>query len=310
LGEELAQVPHVKYLESASFVPARVMMNTEDPSEAISAIVLARKFVSPDPPFDLIAGDRRTLRTQLLNGQVVIGSVLAQKTGLKLGDKLPLETSDGIAQVPICGITNEYMSGGMSIHMYRELAEKWLGVEGTDGYSIDAEAGYRDSLQPILDEIAKKHGAVLLSHGQVQRNVSKIIGGVEWSLWAIVVVGFMVAAFGVVNTLTMNVLEQTRELGLLRIVAMTKQQVRRTIFTQALIIGGVGLPPGIAMGVLIAYAMNLVMMPSFGHPIEFQVHPRLLLFTLVGSLTIVFLAAIFPARRATRINVVEALHYE
>ncbi len=48
------------------------------------------------------------------------------------------------------------------------------------------------------------------------------------------------AAFGVVNTLTMNVLEQTRELGLLRIVAMTRGQVRKAILTQAAMIGAMG----------------------------------------------------------------------
>ena len=136
------------------------------------------------------------------------------------------------------------------------------------------------------------------------------VSGAEWSLWLLIYMGFVVAAFGVANTLTMNVLEQTRELGLLRIVAMTKAQVRRTIVTQALIIGGVGLPPGIFLGVLNAYVMNLGMMSSFGHPIEFHIHPTLLIVTLGGSLLIVLVAAIIPAYRATRIDVVEALHYE
>jgi len=52
------------------------------------------------------------------------------------------------------------------------------------------------------------------------------------------------------------------------------------------------------------------MMPSFGHPVVFNMHEDLLLGTFVGSLLIVLIAAIIPARRATRINVVEALHYE
>ena len=104
--------------------------------------------------------------------------------------------------------------------------------------------------------------------------------GTEWSLWLLLMMGFVVGAFGVVNTLTMNVLEQTRELGLLRIVAMTKKQVRRTILMQAMIIGGVGLPPGILLGVGVAYVINMAMMPSFGHPVKFNLHPGMLLYTL------------------------------
>jgi putative ABC transport system permease protein len=91
---------------------------------------------------------------------------------------------------------------------------------------------------------------------------------------------------------------------------MTKKQVRRTIITQALIIGGVGLPPGLLLGVGIAYVLNLAMMPSFGHPITFHLHTSMLLWTLGGAIVIVLIAAIIPARRAASINVVEALHYE
>jgi putative ABC transport system permease protein len=239
-----------------------------------------------------------------------VGSVLAGKLNLKLGDKLPLETTEGVQEFPIAGVANEYMVGGMAVHMAREHAQKWLGVEGVDGYIIKTEKGRQEEVKPILAAIADKYDVLLMSHGEIRASVERFISGTEWSLWLLVFMGFVVAAFGIVNTLTMNVLEQTRELGLLRIVAMTKKQVRRTIITQALIIGGVGLPPGIVMGVLNAYVMNLGMMSSFGHPIEFHIHPTLLVVTLLGSFLIVLVAAIIPAYRAVRIDVVEALHYE
>ena len=74
--------------------------------------------------------------------------------------------------------------------------------------------------------------------------------------------------------------------------------------------GGVGLPPGIALGVAIAYVLNLAMMPSFGHPVDFHLHPVMVFATLAGAIVIVLIAAIIPARRAANIDVVEALHYE
>jgi putative ABC transport system permease protein len=202
------------------------------------------------------------------------------------------------------------MVGGLAVHMYRNEAIKWLGVTGVDGYVVKAEPAFMQAIKPELERLCKQYHVFLLSQVDLRTNINRIVRGAEWSLWVLVLLGFVVAAFGVVNTLTMNVLEQTREVGLLRIVALTKTQVRRTIITQALIIGGVGLPPGIAMGVLVAYVLNLAMMPSFGHPIDFHIHPKLLIWTFVGSVLIVLIAAIIPARRATRINVVEALHYE
>jgi putative ABC transport system permease protein len=304
LGTELA--------EKAQSLQIRVEgMSLIQESESLTAIAVAREYLDPNPPpFDLIAGQTEKLREQLLAGEVVIGSVLQMKTSLKVGDKLPLETKDGVQQIPICGVANEYMVGGLAIHMARPFGEQWLGIEGYDGYIIKVLRGDPAAIKPELESIAKKYDVLLMSQADLREAVNQFVSGTEWSLWALVTLGFIVGAFGVVNTLTMNVLEQTRELGLLRIVAMTKRQVRRTILMQALIIGGVGLPPGIFLGVGVAYAINLAMMPSFGHPVEFAIHPRMLIGTLIGALLIVLIAALIPARRATKINVVEALHYE
>jgi putative ABC transport system permease protein len=305
---KIASIEGVAFVEGQVPVPAQA--GEEEPPPPFKVIVIARKFVDETPPFDLESGDLSKIRDQLKAGQVVIGSVLAQKQHLKLGDKLKLETREGVKELPICAVANEYMVGGLAVHMHRDLAIKLMGVEGYDGFIIRAKEGQREALKPELEKIARKYDVFLLLQGDIRDNIDRIVGGVQWSLWVLVLLGFVVAAFGVVNTLTMNVLEQTRELGLLRIVAMTKDQVRRTIVTQALIIGGIGLPPGIAMGVAIAYVLNQAMVPSIGHAIDFQMHPTLLVSTLVGALVIVLIAAIIPAIRATRINVVEALHYE
>jgi putative ABC transport system permease protein len=308
---KLAPELHFRY-EGMSFIQAQLSPDKEG-GNPLSVIAVSREFNDPKPPsFDLLPGaDPTQLREKLLAGEVVIGSVLSMKANLKLGDKLPLETKEGTQQIPICGVANEYMVGGMAIHMARPFAEKWLGVEGHDGYVIKVEEGHSlAAVKAELETLVKKYDALLMSQADLKRSVDQFVSGTEWSLWLLVLTGFIVGAFGVVNTLTMNVLEQTRELGLLRIVAMTKKQVRRTILMQALIIGGVGLPPGILLGVGVAYVINLAMMPSFGHPVEFAWHPRMLLGILVGAFVIVLIAALIPARRATQINVVEALHYE
>jgi putative ABC transport system permease protein len=307
LGTELETLHHVQSLDGIAFVEGKVPRETGD---ALTAIVIARKYVDPQPAFDLVSGNRERIGDQIRSGEVVIGSVLAQKLGLKVGDKLSLETRAGVKQLPICGVANEYMVGGLAIHIHRDLAARWLGVEGVDGYIIKAEQGFREALQPELVRICHKYDVFLLSQGDIRQNVDRIVGGTEWSLWLLVYMGFVVAAFGIVNTLTMNVLEQTRELGLLRIVAMTKSQVRRTVEAQALIIGGIGLPQGIAMGVAIAYLLNLGMMPSFGHPIDFHLYPAMLVVVSIGAVIIVLGASVIPARRATRLNLVDALHYE
>ncbi|MEX2176341.1 MAG: FtsX-like permease family protein [Pirellulaceae bacterium] len=312
LEAELRQVEHIASIEGVAYIQAHLQTRDAEGTPAeLMGICIAREY--PDavpPPFDLIEGDLYQLRQQLQEGQVVLGSVLAQRIAARAGDSVQLQTVSGVQPIQVAGIANEYLVGGMSIHMHRDWAMKRLGVEGYDGFILEADPQFVTTIKPQLEAIAKRYDVLLHSRAQITGTVNQIVGGIEWSLWVLVILGFIVAAFGVVNTLTMNVLEQTRELGLLRIVAMTKAQVRRTIVTQALIIGGVGLPPGIAMGVLTAYMMNLAMMDSFGHPIEFHTYPWLLALTLGGAFLIVLISAIIPAIRATRIDVVEALHYE
>jgi putative ABC transport system permease protein len=307
LGIDLEKLPHIASLDGITFVEGKV---PRPDGESLTAIVIARKFVDRQPAFDLVSGDRERIGDQLRSGEVVIGSVLSQKLNLKRGDYLPLETRDGVQKLRICGVANEYMVGGLAIHMNRSLAARWLGIEGVDGYIIKSEPGYREALKGQLEEICRKYDVFLLAQGDILRNVDRIVSGTEWSLWLLIYVGFVVAAFGIVNTLTMNVLEQTRELGLLRIVAMTKRQARRTVEAQALIIGGIGLPQGIAVGLAIAYLLNLAMMPSFGHPIDFHFYPGMVVAVIIGAAIIVLGASIIPAHRATRINMVDALHYE
>jgi len=319
VGDDLEQVrnqkapngkPLLETLEGTNLFEIKVRRADQPTEDALTAIGLSREFSNEGVTFDLIGGDAGKIAGQILDGGIVIGSVLSQKTGLKAGDKLPIEAKTGIREVPIVGVANDYLVGGMSVYIHRKYAEEWLDAHGVDGYVIKVEPGNFDIARPLIDAVAKKHHIIAISQVDIGRAIDRFVGGTEWSLWLLVMMGFVVAAFGMVNTLTMNVLEQTRELGLLRIVAMTKTQVRRTIMMQALIIGCIGLPPGLAIGVVIAYVLNLTMMESFGHMVGFSLHADLLLYTLVGGIAIVVVAAWFPARRATRINVVEALHYE
>jgi putative ABC transport system permease protein len=151
---------------------------------------------------------------------------------------------------------------------------------------------------------------LLQSFAEIHTTIEGIIRSTDFMLWGLVFVEFVVAAFGVVNTLTMSVLEQTRELGMLRIIAMTREQVRQTIEAQAVIIGVMGIVPGVVVGLLIAYLMNKATYASIAHPVEFGFHPGMVLGVLAGSLSLVVVAAMLPAYRASRIDVLKALQYE
>ncbi|MCY2991092.1 MAG: ABC transporter permease [Planctomycetota bacterium] len=301
LCEALRKVPRLTALEGNSWVQASV--------GEITPLVVAKE-VPEEPLFDLVQGDARLVRRQMLDGEVVIGSVLAQRLSLGAGDNLELDTQQGKRKFPICAVTNDYLFGGLTVYMSRDVAVRTLGVEGFAVFVIRAKpedlATVRDELQSLCDQ----YGVLLHSNADITGVIDRMVTGIEGSLWGLVVLVFVVASFGVVNTLTMNVLEQTRELGVLRIVAMTRGQVRRTILTQALIMGAVGFTPSVLGGVAYAYVINLAIPAALGHPVEFGFHPWLVLGTLVSALTVTGMAAWFPAQRAANLDVCSALHYE
>jgi putative ABC transport system permease protein len=301
LREVLEKVPGVRTLEGVSWKEGHVGEST--------VIVVARDLAT-DPAFDVVAGDRQQVRTQMLAGQVVVGSVVAQRMNLTVGGTLDLETQMGKVQLPICAVVNDYMAGGLSVVMSRGTAEKLLALDGYDAFVVRAPRENHASVREQLQKICDDHGVLLHSYAEVTGVIDGMVKGIDGFLWGLVVLIFIVASFGIVNTLTMSVLEQTRELGLLRIVAMTKRQVRSTIIIQSLIMSLVGFAPGIAAGVGFAYIINLAMPAALGHPIEFGFHPWLLLVTLLSALAVTSMAAWIPARRAANLDLVTALHYE
>jgi putative ABC transport system permease protein len=124
-------------------------------------------------------------------------------------------------------------------------------------------------------------------------------------LYVLLSLSIVVSLFGIVNTLVLTVFERTREIGMLRAVGMTRRQVRRMIRHESVVTALIGAVLGIPLGVVLALMV--------GKAIEyaaFTVPWLTLVGFVVAAIVVGLLAAIFPARRAGRLNVLEALQYE
>ena len=126
-------------------------------------------------------------------------------------------------------------------------------------------------------------------------------------LYALLGLSVIVSLFGVINTLVLSVFERTRELGMLRAIGMTRRQVRRMIRQESIVTALIGAALGIAVGMFLA-VLTTAALSQYG--IVFAV-PYGTLVVFVGVAILAgMLAAILPARRASRLNVLEALQYE
>jgi putative ABC transport system permease protein len=124
-------------------------------------------------------------------------------------------------------------------------------------------------------------------------------------LYVLLALSVLVSLFGIVNTLVLTVFERTRELGMLRAIGMTRRQVRRMIRHESVITSLIGAVIGIILGLLLAALLiGRIAEITFYAPFA-----QLAIF-VVAAIIVGIVAAIFPARRAARLNPLEALQYE
>jgi putative ABC transport system permease protein len=171
---------------------------------------------------------------------------------------------------------------------------------------VRMEGGQSDAnLKALTNSLADFPNAKAQTREQFIDNQISGLNSVLNILYVLLALSVIVSLFGIVNTLVLTVFERTREIGMLRAIGMTRRQVRRMIRHESVItamIGGVlGILLGIVLGGLLVYRVDFIV---FSLPVV-----SLIIFGVM-SIVVGMLAAIFPARRAARLNVLEALQYE
>ncbi|MFM7034049.1 MAG: ABC transporter permease [Planctomycetia bacterium] len=276
-----------------------------------ACVVVARDIPADEPlPLTPVGLSESTLRAALDRGEVAAGTVLARRTGIAPGDELSVEVFGRTTTVRVAGLVVDYTSGGASIHLRRDVARRLFGMEAADVLLVRAEPGQADALRGPLADIADHHSLLLRSFADMQSIIDTVVKGVVGSLWAILGLGFVVGSLGVANTVTMNVLEKQRTLGLLRAVGMTSRQVTLVVVMESLLLGAAGGLIGLVGGITTALFIQLASQPLLGHPIEARFRPGVVVVNLLAAVVVAVVAAWLPARRAARLDLLEAISAE
>jgi putative ABC transport system permease protein len=146
---------------------------------------------------------------------------------------------------------------------------------------------------------------------QIRDAIESELGRIFSLFDALALVAVIVAALGIVNTLTMNVIERVREIGVLRAAGMTRGQVWRSVVVEAGIVGLAGAIVGVAAGLVVGFVMVVLGGSSLDLGDLASLVPwAIVVAAFVLGVTVAMLAAAYPARIASRISIIRAVQYE
>ncbi|MSO40891.1 MAG: FtsX-like permease family protein [Solirubrobacterales bacterium] len=270
--------------------------------------------VAPATAADVLKLDWRQGSDQTLTDLGPTEAVLDEK----FADKRKLEVGDAFTVTTVSGRKINYTATGtfkdntdfIGDYAASDVNARAYG-EGQTTTSIFIkldEGADTDAVRSGIDEQLKPFPTIKVQNQQeLKDSISSQLNTLLGVIYALLALAVIVSLFGIVNTLALSIYERTRELGLLRAVGMSRRQTRQIVRYEAVITALIGAVLGLVLGVVFAITISRPLADE-GFTLTIPVGSLLLLMVLAAAAGVV--AAIGPARRASRLDVLEALSYE
>ena len=262
----------------------------------------------------VIAGDRERMYALTAAGQgVILSENMAELHRLALGQTIEIATPSGPLRLPVVGITRDFSDQQGSLLMDRSVFQRYWHDDSVNVFRVYLQPGVSSEVvkQRILERFSGERRLFVLLNQEVKSYILRLTDQWFGITYVQIAIAVLVAILGIVNTLTVSITDRRRELGVLRAVGAMRNQIRHTIWMEALSIGLIGVTLGLLLGAANLYYMlemtrRDVSGMRFGY--EFPgIVAALMLPTILGAAMI---SALWPAESAVRGSLVEALEYE
>ena len=282
-------------------------------------------------PRDIRHGSIDGLRREAPAGMpgAILGKELAGNLGATVGDVVeilvpggnmtPLGTFPRVQRFRVVGIfeSGMYEYDTTFVYISLDTAGKLLGMEGrSTGIEVKVKDIYAagETAARIRSELGYPYWAK--DWMQSNRNLFSALKLEKVVMFVILVLIVMVAAFNIISTLIMIVMEKTRDIAVLMTMGATRRTIRRVFALEGLLIGVAGTTLGTAMGVILCGLLGryqFIRLPSdvyYISTLPVLLDPANILLVSGSSVLICFLATLYPSRQAARIEPAEAIRYE
>jgi putative ABC transport system permease protein len=246
------------------------------------------------------------------NCTVFISSVIADEFDLKTGDFISLVTNQGQQPFRVAGITTEFNQSGLVMTGSFTDLRRYFGEYEADMFTLKISPSFD------VDQIAKAIGNYYEDRKGIQvttthafkkgvlafyDSLTNLFNVLSW-------VGLIIGVIGLLNTMSMNILERKRELGMLRALGSLQGQIVRMVLAEALMIGLISAIYGIVFGYILSHVLVAAANLISGYDLHYTFSAQPYLFSLLIGIAISQFATLLPARQASQINIIEALKYE
>ena len=234
----------------------------------------------------------------------------ANENGWSVGDTIPVEfPATGNVNLTVVALYSENGLIGdyaVSLQTYdvnvAQQLDVFVLIKAEDGADIPA-------VRSDLDEaLAPYPNIEVQDQAEFRDKYATFLNQVLNLVTALLLFAVIIALFGVMNTLYLSIYERTRELGLLRAVGLTRRQTRSMVRWEAVIVSVMGALFGVVIGIAFGWALQQALEPEGFSELGIPGGQLVIYVVFAAVLGVVF--AIFPARRAARLNVLEAISYE
>jgi putative ABC transport system permease protein len=225
-----------------------------------------------------------------------------------VGDTIAVTTADGLLELGVSGIVEHSFPGqaGEAVLVGWPDALDRFGVAGADAFAVRFAAGHEAQAATGIEAVARELALTPAPISRVQGAVGDALDHLFSLLDLLALAAVVVAALGIVNTLSMDTLERVRELGMLRAVGMSRRQVWRSVLVEAGILGAIGALVGSAAGV----AVGWLLISTTGGGAAIRLPWPTIGLAIVLGVALAMLAAAQPARVAGRRSIVAAVRGE
>jgi putative ABC transport system permease protein len=244
---------------------------------------------------------------------VIVSDNLVALAHLHAGDSIEIPAPNGVLRLPIVGVVSDWSDQQGTIFVERNVFIRYWGDDSVNIFRVYLRPGVSPETgkERILEHFPGQQRLFVLTNQEVRQYILGLTDQWLGLTYSQIAVAVLVAVLGIVNTLTVSIIDRRRELGVLRAVGGLRRQVRHTIWMEALAIAIVGLALGIVLGAVnLHYTLEMSRQDISGMLLPYR-FPGSIAATLVPiMLGAAFVAALWPAEAAVRGSLVEALEYE